>query len=267
MARKLLNFLEGLFNTAVMIAVVVMGAYAGYALWDNQQIYSAAENVQAELLLYKEKAESQTSLFEELRAINPDVCAWLTLDETKIDYPIVQGTTNFTYLNTDVYGNFSMAGSIFADSRNDRNFRDHYTLVHGHHMSERRMFGDLDLYKDKTFFDTNKTGILILEDRTYQLRTFACLLVESSDPYIFVPEQWQDKNMETLFAYSEDYALNWDKKTIERLIAEKVAAKEGGKHPQILSLATCSGESEAARTILLAEMIPYEPAENGEEEP
>ena len=129
------------------------------------------------------------------------------------------------------------------------------------------MFGDLDLYKDKTFFDTNKTGILILEDRTYQLRTFACLLVESSDPYIFVPEQWQDQDIETLFAYSEDYALNWDKETIERLIEEKEAAKEGGKHPQILSLATCSGESEAARTILLAEMIPYELTENGEEEP
>ena len=118
------------------------------------------------------------------------------------------------------------------------------------------MFGDLDLYKDKTFFDTNKTGILILEDRTYQLRTFACLLVESSDPYIFVPEQWQDQDIETLFAYSEDYALNWDKETIERLIEEKEAAKMGGRHPQIISLATCSSEYDAARTVVLAEMIP-----------
>lgn len=250
-----------------MLVIVVVGAYSGYALWDNQQIYSAAENVQAELLLYKEKAENKSDLFAELRTINPDVCAWLTLDETKIDYPVVQGMTNYTYLNTDVYGKFSMAGSIFADSRNDKDFWDNYMLVHGHHMSESRMFGDLDLYKDKTFFDTNKTGTLLLEDRAYQLRTFACLLVESNDSNIFVPEQWQDKDIEVLFEYSEEYALNWDKETIERLIEEKEAAKEGGRHPQILSLATCSSESDSARTIVLAEMIPSELAENGEEEP
>lgn len=251
----------------VMIILVIMGAYAGYALWDNQQIYSAAENVQAELLLFKEKAANKADLFAELRAINPDVCAWLTLDETKIDYPVVQGVTNYTYLNTDVYGNFSMAGSIFADSRNDRNFWDNYMLIHGHHMSERRMFGDLDLYKDKTFFDTNKTGILLLEDRSYQLRIFACLLVEANDPYIFVPEQWQDTDIEMLLDYSEEKVIQWDEETFKRLIEEKEAAKEGGRHPQILSLATCSGESDSARTIVLAEMIPAEQTENGEEEP
>ena len=253
-----------------MLVIVVVGAYSGYALWDNQQIYSAAENVQADMLLYKQKADKENNyadMLRELKLINPDVCAWLTLDETKVDYPVVQGVTNFTYLNTDVYGNFSMAGSIFADARNDKNFWDNYMLVHGHHMSERRMFGDLDLYKDKKFFDTYKTGILILEDRTYQLRTFACLLVESNDSYIFVPEQWQDKDIEMLLDYSKERVLQWDEETFTRLIEEKEAAKEGGRHPQILSLATCSSESDSARTIVLLEMIPSELAENGEEEP
>ncbi len=34
--------------------------------------------------------------------MNPDVCGWLTLDHTKIDYPVVQGTDNFEYLEKDV---------------------------------------------------------------------------------------------------------------------------------------------------------------------
>ena len=56
-------------------------------------------------------AEDGGASFEELRAVNPDVCAWLTLDHTNIDQPILQGKDNLSYINTDVYGNFAMAGS------------------------------------------------------------------------------------------------------------------------------------------------------------
>ena len=265
MARRILNLLEGLLNLVTVLIIVVVGVYAGYALWDNQQIYAEAGNVQADMLLYKQKAEEQAAsnaeMLEELRTINEDVRAWLTLDNTKIDYPVVQGVTNFTYLNTDVYGKFSMAGSIFADARSDKNFWDNYTLVHGHHMTEHRMFGDLDLYKDKTFFDTYKTGVLILEDRTYNLLTFACLLVDSNDPYIFIPERWQDEDIEILMDFTRENSLHYDEDTIVRLIEEKEAAKAGGRHPQIISMATCSSEYDAARTILLCEMIPVEETE------
>ena len=39
------------------------------------------------------KTDESPSL-QELQKINPDVCAWLTVDGTKIDYPVVQGETN-----------------------------------------------------------------------------------------------------------------------------------------------------------------------------
>ena len=62
--------------------------------------------------------------------MNPDVCGWLTLDHTKIDYPVVQGTDNFEYLEKDVLGNPSVAGSIFLDAKSDRNFHDFYTVIY-----------------------------------------------------------------------------------------------------------------------------------------
>ena len=269
MARRLLNFLNGLLNLVTMIVIVVVGVYAGYALWDNQQIYSAAENVQADMLLYKQKADKENNhadMLRELKLINPDVRAWLTLDNTKVDYPVVQGYSNYVYLNMDVYGNYSLAGSIFEDSRNDPNFCDPYILIHGHHMAERQMFGDLDLYKDKKFFDENRTGNLYLEDRTYNLRTLACMVVDSKDVYIYNPRTWLE-DMEELLKYVEKSAMHWDEEQLQRLLLENEAAKSGGRMPQILSLATCSGEYESARTIVLAEMIPSELAENGEEEP
>lgn len=41
--------------------------------------------------------------------------AWLTIDDTKIDYPVMQGKDNTEYLNKDPYGDYALAGSIFLD--------------------------------------------------------------------------------------------------------------------------------------------------------
>ncbi len=266
MARAFLKFCDGLLSAFVALVLLVAGCYAGYALWDNQQIYAAVDNAQADLLRVKQEAgEDRGKLFEDMRAINPDVRAWLTLDNTMIDYPVVQGPNNYAYLNTDVYGNFALAGSIFADSRCDPDFRDGYTLVHGHHMAERKMFGDLDLYKDKTFFEENRTGSLILEDRAYSLLTIACLVVAANDSIIFRPDYWRD-DIEEPLRCARSLAMHYDDVQIERLLAQNEAAKTGARPPQILVLATCSSEYDDARTVLLAEMIEVQPEEEKEEE-
>ena len=232
-----------------VLFLVVAGAYSAYALWDNSQVYAAADNVQAELLQFKPKAGADNGAsFEELLGINPDVCAWVTLDNTAIDYPVVQGEDNFTYVNTDVYGDFSLAGSIFLDVNCDKNFTDPYSLLYGHHMEESKMFGDLDLYKDAEFFAENTTGELILPDRTYDLQTFACLLVPSSESAIFQPQRW-DSDLQGLYTFAQENALNLNTETL-------AAMKAAGDDAQVLALSTCSTEFTDARTILLAWIIP-----------
>ena len=265
MARGLLNAWNRLLNAALLVVLAVMGAYAGFALWDNQQIYATASNVQAELLSMKPVSQETGSTFDSLRALNPDVQAWLTMDETAIDYPVLYGTNNFAYLNTDVYGNFSLSGSIFLDSRNDPTFADAYNLVHGHHMANRLMFGDLDLYKDPAFFEENRTGTLILPDRSYSLRTFACMVVSASDEVIFAPDRWGD-DIDGLLVYARVHALHADDAQIERLREDSRAAGSQGSRPQIIALARCSSEYSDARTILLAEMTDFVPVDDREDE-
>ena len=142
MALRAANgLLDGVTALLVLLAVV----WSGYALWDNSRVYAAADNVQAGLLAFKPQPQEDNSLsFGQLRDINPDVCGWLTLDGTAIDYPVVQGESNFTYLNTDVYGSFALAGSIFLDVDCDADLSGRYSLIYGHHMENGRMFGDLD---------------------------------------------------------------------------------------------------------------------------
>ena len=129
MALRAANgLLDGVTALLVLLAVV----WSGYALWDNSRVYAAADNVQAGLLAFKPQPQEDNSLsFGQLRDINPDVCGWLTLDGTAIDYPVVQGESNFTYLNTDVYGSFALAGSIFLDVDCDADFSGRYSLLPG----------------------------------------------------------------------------------------------------------------------------------------
>ena len=139
---------DAIINTFVMIILCIIVLYSVYSIWDNNQVYAEVDVVQSEMMKLKPTPDDPGPSFEELRAINPDVCAWITMDNTEIDYPILQGDDDLTYINTDVYGNFALAGSIFLDVRNTPDFSDAYSLIYGHHMANSKMFGDLDLYKE-----------------------------------------------------------------------------------------------------------------------
>lgn len=241
MALRAANgLLDGVTALLVLLAVV----WSGYALWDNSRVYAAADNVQAGLLAFKPQPQEDNSLsFGQLRDINPDVCGWLTLDGTAIDFPIVQGEDNMTYINTDVYGNFSMSGSIFLDSNCDPSFREPYALVYGHHMNDHVMFTDLDLYKDENFFRSNTTGTLALPDRVCRLKIFACLIVPSSEDQIYNPSLWRN-GVSGLLQFSRENALFVNEEVLSRL--------EEDPNAQVLALSTCSSEFTNARTIVLA---------------
>ena len=246
MALRAANgLLDGVTALLVLLAVV----WSGYALWDNSRVYAAADNVQAGLLAFKPQPQEDNSLsFGQLRDINPDVCGWLTLDGTAIDYPVVQGESNFTYLNTDVYGSFALAGSIFLDVDCDADFSGRYSLLYGHHMENGRMFGDLDKYKDGAFFRQNTTGTLTLPGGSYRLEVLACLVVPASEQAIFAPGKWRS-DAGGLLPFVEENAL-----------------EEEPEGAQFLAMATCSGEYTDARTVVLARMEPMSDLQNGKEE-
>lgn len=251
-SERFLKVANALISFLVALVFLIAGAYAAYALWDNNTVYAAAENVQADMLRLKPVVDLKNgneASFKDLLAINQDVRAWITLDHTNIDYPVLQGATNLTYINTNVYGEFALAGSIFLDTRSAGSLKDRYSLIYGHDMIEGRMFGDLSLYKDETFFQENSTGKLILPDRTYDLTVYAVLVLQSSDEAIFNPETHKS-GLSGLLKYVDKNALHQRSDLTESI--KKIADSK----LQILSLTTCSAEFTDARTIVLAVMEP-----------
>ena len=192
------------------------------------------------------------SLFGQLKAINQDITAWITLPGTAIDYPVMQGDTNYSYINTDVYGNFALAGSIFLDSRNSEDYTDTYSLLYGHNMSQNRMFSDINLYKEEKFFEENTLGILLLPDGNHILETLAVIVTPASDSGLMNPENWNHLDGEGIYQMAQEKTMFTCEEGLKAL-REKIDADET---PHLLALSTCSDEFTDARTILLTLMDP-----------
>ena len=198
------------------------------------------------------KEEKELSPFEQLRAINPEITAWITMMGTAIDYPVMQGSSNFSYLNKDVYGEFALAGSIFLDSRNDSAYQDNYSLLYGHDMSKHRMFSDLNLYKDEEFFKENHLGILLTPDGGHLLQTVSCIVTSAGNSSLFNPENWKHFSTKQMLEAVQEDALFINKNGMD-VLQTRIDQEEPFR---ILALSTCSGEFTDARTILLTLMDP-----------
>lgn len=192
------------------------------------------------------------SPFGQLKQINQDITAWITLPGTAIDYPVLQGPSNYSYINTDVYGNFALAGSIFLDSRNDAGYNDRYSLLYGHNMSQHRMFSDINLYKDETFFSENTLGMILLPDGFHILESISVVVTPASDSGLMNPENWNHFTDEQIMDAMLSRAVHVNEKGLE----DMQTIIDAGETPRVVALSTCSEEFTDARTILLMLLEP-----------
>lgn len=194
-AARLARWGDRILSLFAAVFILMLLLYGGYSIWDTHRIHQGAF-VSDALLEFKPTAETPDNpILSELQKINPDIRAWLTIDDTHIDYPVVQGKNDMDYINKDVYGGFSLSGAIFLDSRNQPDFSDKYSLVYGHHMENGAMFGDVAEFTEGSCFENHTSGMLYLPDMTYKITLFACTENDAYDSVIYNPER-QDDSME-----------------------------------------------------------------------
>jgi len=181
--RKAVRLMNGIVNTAVMILFLLLIDVGCYAVWDSKQVYESASAARYEV--YKPTAENQSVSFKDLQAINPDVFAWLTVYGTQIDYPVVQGTNNMKYINTNAEGRYSLSGAIFLDYRGSRDFSDFSSILYGHHMDKNTMFGEIEYFTDKPYFEARRYGMLYFDGREHGLEFFAFVCASAYDETVF----------------------------------------------------------------------------------
>lgn len=160
LAKGFIRLANWLVDGLVLSFVVLVVLYSTYVLVDNGRVADEASSEVFES--YKPDAEGPG--FGELQAQNPDVCAWIQIYGTGVDYPVVQGEDDDEYLNKDAAGNFALSGALFVDYQCPRDFSGASTIIYGHHMENSLMFGDLDQYTSKTYLQQHKYGDLYYEE-------------------------------------------------------------------------------------------------------
>lgn len=98
-----------------------------------------------------EKPQKASINFQALKEINPDIVAWIRIPEV-FGYPVVQGEDNQYYLSHTFRKESNIAGSIFLDYRNSRDFTDSKNIIYGHNMKDGSMFHMLRKFQDIDFY-------------------------------------------------------------------------------------------------------------------
>lgn len=214
---------------AVLLFCIILFLIGLYALCDSYLVYQNANDTS--LLKYRPGYKGEAPE----KPIKGNMVAWLTLDDSNVDYPVMQGETNTEYLNKNPFGEYSLSGSIFLDCRNAPDFSDAYALIYGHHMEGGVMFGSLDAWLERAYFEQHGAGELIVDEITYPLTVFAVLEAEATDEAIFAPTE-------------TDIAVTLARIADQAVYLNEDVEPEGKK---LLALSTCKYPDTTDRTVVV----------------
>lgn len=155
----------------LLTVCVCVFCYSAYNLINIYLNYKKIDDDYGELAkTYTEEKEEKESYlqinWDELLQRNKDVKAWIQIPNTNVNYPVLQGETNDTYIHSDIDHNELSAGGIFIASENEDPFNDFNTVIYGHNMKNGSMFNNIKSYTDQSFADEHPYVYIYLPDGT-----------------------------------------------------------------------------------------------------
>ncbi len=109
-------------------------------------------NVDTEIEKSKGESSNKYNL-ENIAKINSDVVGWIKIENTNIDYPVMQNGDY--YLHRNIYKNYSSHGTPYLAEYCNIQYSDNL-IIYGHHMNDNSMFAQLDNYKKHSFYENHK---------------------------------------------------------------------------------------------------------------
>lgn len=185
--------------------------------------------------------------FTELLKKNTDTIAWINVNNTNINYPIVQTTNNNYYLNHSFNKKQNDAGWVFMDYRNNKNFENKNTIIYAHNRLNKTMFGSLSEVLKESWYKNKDNHIIRIstptENTSWQI--FSVYKIKTETYYIttdFTNEEYEQ--FLTTIKNRSKYNFNTN-----------LSAND-----QIITLSTCYSNTE--KTVVHAKLIKKETREN-----
>lgn len=246
-----------LLAAAVICAVLAVAGYrkSRNAGKENDRIRSAVESAESVPESASEPAEPDASPdssvpdsnanenntsenvpinFKELRKTCPDAYAWIRIDGTNVDYPIVQATGDQSYyLTHSAEKNRSAAGAIYTEDLNKKDFTDPVTVIYGHNMRNGSMFRTLHRYEDRAFFNKHRDITVYLPEKVLHFCIFAAY--NTDDRHILKSYNFSDES-----SYQDYLNFVMAQKSMSSIVMDDVPVTTKDR---IIILSTCNGNS------------------------
>jgi len=181
--------------------------------------------------------------FDELNKTYPGIVGWIRLDDTLLNYPVMQYTDNDFFISHLPDGTPHRSGSVFLDHRNESDFSDKSILIYGHQTRDQDMFSILKNYRDRNFYESNPVIHLHTPDKDYMIVIFAGHLAHSQRDH--PPLHFEnDEAFMDYIRYLEGASLFRSNVS--------VSAQD-----RIVSLCTCAYDFDEARLIITGILLEY----------
>lgn len=165
------------------------------------------------------KSNEMVINWEKIKNINKDIIGWIKINDTKIDYPIMQDK-NLYYLNHTYENKYNINGSIFTQTY--KPFETQETVIYGHNNRNSLMFSEIEKYLNQEFFNNHQTFKIYTKSANYDAKVFSIYSIG---------EQEEINNIKNL---NFDECIEYYKKQSEIKV-------ENEKKPEnIIKLSTCS---------------------------
>lgn len=179
---------------------------------------------------------------------NKNLIGWIKIDDTIIDYPVMQCDDNTYYLEHNFDQEEDRAGALFLDCNCDVVKGNDNYIIYGHHMTSGKMFASLPKYEDESYYEEHPYIIFdtIYEEAVYQVMYAFRSKVYNEDQVVFKYYQFID-------AYSEEEFNSYMQEMAELAYYDTgVTAVYGDS---LLTLSTCDYQETNGRFVVVAKRI------------
>jgi len=258
--RKLLVVLCG------VIAVGCFGYFGVYSYFAErtQMDYEQLASLKGESSLvgaptpftihYTEEEDVELTVLPEYQTLynkNKKLIGWLKIDDTIIDYPVMQTANNEYYLDHNFNQEYDKNGSLFMDAACDVVHRNTNLIIYGHHMKSGKMFGNLNSYSSKEYCEKHPTIHFdtIYEKGLYQVMYVFRSRIYNEDEVVFKYYQFFDA------ASEKEFESNMQEMAALSMYDTGVTASFGD---ELLTLSTCDSSEPDGRFVVVAKRIQAE---------
>ena len=181
-------------------------------------------------------------VFSTLQEINKDTVGWLTVNNTRIDYPVVQAKDNDYYLRRDYYQNKNRHGWIFMDYRNNPDELNENTIIYGHNLANQTMFGTLRYALNSYWYKKSANQIITFNtpNENMKFQIFSIYTIPTTNDYLDIT-----------FPTTDAYQTYIDLVKGRSIYDFNIEVTTGDK---ILTLSTCANGNDK-RLVIHAKLI------------